>query len=165
MISYIYVLRLIHVFSAIFWVGTTFFLLLFLEPALDALGPAGSKVMQKLAGGTRFSLAMGLVGWSTVLSGLLMYAEYTGFDATVMFSNRLPLTLGAVCGILAGFTGTLIQGRASGKLVALGRRMASQAGPPSQQQLATIGVLQATIRRGSHITAGLAVLAVIGMTA
>ena len=47
-------LRFVHIFSAIFWVGTTLFLVLFLEPTVRSLGPDGGKFMQRLLGGTRF---------------------------------------------------------------------------------------------------------------
>jgi uncharacterized membrane protein len=156
--------RYVHIFSAIFWVGTTLFMVAFLEPTIKALGPEGGKFMQKLTGGTRFSLVMGLAGWLTVLSGLLMYSPVTGsFNPGIMFESRLVLTLGAVAGFAAGIVGTAMQGRSSGRLLALGKEIAAQGGPPSPEQAAEMGALQATIRRGSRLTAVLMVLAVFGM--
>lgn len=159
----IVLLRLIHIFSAIFWVGTTLFMVGFLETAVQAAGPEGSKVMQKLIGGTRFSLVIAIAGWLTVLSGLWMYWLMTGFNIAVMFDTRLPLTLGAIAGILAGVVGTAMQGRASGQLAALGQEIATQGSPPSPDQLAAMGGLQAIIKRGGRLSAVLTVLAVIGM--
>ena len=98
-----------------------------------------------------------------MIAGVLLYWPFTGFSPAVMFGARLPLTIGAVAGILAGFTGTLIQGRASGQLTALGKKMATQGGPPSPEQLAQVGALQGTIERGSRLSALLMVVAVIGM--
>jgi len=135
----------------------------FLEPVIHASGPEGGKVMQKLVGGTRFPLAIAASGWLTVLSGLLMYWQITGFDTAVIFTTRLPLTLGAIAGIAAGIVGTAVQGRASGQLVALGKQITAQGNPPSPDQLATMGGLQETIQRGSRLSAVLMVLAVIGM--
>ncbi len=161
--AYMFIVRLVHIFAAIFWMGTTLFMVAFLEPVIQALGPDGSKVMQKLSGGTRFPLAIALGGWITVIAGVLLYWPFTGFSPAVMFGARLPLTIGALAGILAGFTGTLIQGRDSGQLTALGKKMATQGGPPSPEQLAQVGVLQHTIQRGSRLSAFLMVVAVIGM--
>ncbi|MBW7884613.1 MAG: hypothetical protein H3C34_18640 [Caldilineaceae bacterium] len=160
----VYLVRLIHIFFAIFWVGTTLFMVLFLEPTIRALGPDGGKVMRQLLGGTRFTLAIAAAGWLVVLSGLVMYLPATGFNVAVMFSQRLPLTIGSIAGIAAGVIGTTIQGRASAKLQALGQQIAAQGGPPKAMQTSEMQKLQATIRQGSVWTAVLMVIAVLGMT-
>jgi len=156
-------LHLIHIFSAIFWVGTTLFMVAFLEPAIHAAGAAGGKVMQKLLSDTRFSLIIALSGVLTVLSGLWLYWQEVGFETAVMFSTRLPLTLGAIAGIAAAFVGGGVQGRASGQIAALGQQIAVQNGPPTAAQQSQLAALQAIIQRGSRWSAILMVLAVIGM--
>lgn len=156
-------LRLVHILSAIFWVGTTLFMLFFLEPTIRSLGPDGSKFMQRLLGSTRFSVVIAAAGGITILAGLFLYWPLTNFRSAVIFGTRLPLTLGALAGILAGIVGTRMQGRSSGRLMELGQEMAAQNRPPSPEQLAEVQSLQATIRRGSQISAVLMVLAVIGM--
>lgn len=158
------ILRFVHIFAAIFWVGTTLFMVLFLEPTIKSLGPDGGKFMQRLLGGTRFSLAMGLSGWITVLAGVLLYGPVTGWTADVILKSRLPLTIGAVAGIAAGFVGTLVQGRSSSRVMALGNEIAAQGAPPSADQASELQRHQARIRRGSRLTALLMVVAVIGMT-
>jgi len=156
-------LRLIHIFSAIFWVGSTLMLTLFVEPAVDALGPEGGRFMTKLASG-RFSPSMAVTGLLTILAGLAMYASASGgFDPAVMFSSRLPLTLGALAGIASLITGVVVQGRNAAKLKALGQEIAAQGGPPTPEQAARVQALQNTLRRGGRITAILMILAVIGM--
>lgn len=156
-------LHLVHIFSAIFWVGTTLFMVAFLEPAIHAAGAAGGQVMQKLLSDTRFSLIIALSGLLTVLSGLLLYWQEVGFETAVMFTARLPLTLGAIAGIAAAFVGSGVQGRASGQLAEFGEQIAAQNGPPTADQQSQLAALQATIRRGSRWSAVLMVLAVIGM--
>ena len=157
-------LRFIHIFSSIFWVGTTLFLVLFLEPTVRSLGPDGGKFMQRLLGGTRFSLVIALSAWVTIIAGVLLYWPLTGWSPQVMFGSRLPLTLGALAGIAAGVVGAAVTGRASGQLQAVGKDMATQGGPPAPAQLAEMQRLQAKIRQGSILSAVLMVLAVIGMT-
>ena len=159
------ILRFIHIFSAIYWVGTTLFMVLFLEPTIRALGPDGGKFMQRLIGGTRFSLSMSLSGLLTILAGLLLFGSATGgWSTTLMFGARLPLTVGAVAGIAAGIAGGAVQDRASGQLLKLGQDIARQGGPPTPEQAAEMARLQATIRQGSYWSAVLMVVAVIGMT-
>lgn len=156
-------LRLIHIFSAIFWMGSTLVLTLFVEPTADSLGPEGGRFMSRLSGG-RFSQAMGLTGVLTILTGLWMYAYHSsGFDPEAMFGSHLLLTLGALAGIASLMMGVLVQGRNAGKLGALGQEIAAQGGPPTPEQAARLQALQNTLRSGGRITAALMILAVIGM--
>ncbi len=158
------ILRFIHIFSAIFWVGATLFMALFLEPTVRGLGAEGGKFMQRLLGGTRFSLTIALSGWVTIIAGVFLYGPLTGWSAEVIFGSRLPLTLGATAGIAALFVGAAMQGMPSAQMVALGQKLATQGGPPKPEQQAEMQRLQAKIRTGSLWTAALMVLAVIGMT-
>jgi uncharacterized membrane protein len=157
------ILRLIHILSAIFWVGSTLFITFFLEPTVQALGPEGGRFMQKLTGG-RLSPAMGAAGLLTIATGLWMYASISGgFDPAVMFTARLPLTLGALAGIISLVVGLLVQGRAAGQLKALGQDIAAQGGPPTPEQVTRIAALQDTLRRGGRLNVLLMILAVVGM--
>ena len=160
-----FLLRLIHILSAIFWMGSTLFIGLILEPAVAALEPEGGKFMQKLAGGP-LNRAMSTTGLLTILSGLWMYVSHSGgFDPAVMFAERLPLTLGALAGFAALLVGLLMQEPASKKLGALGRQIAAQGGPPTPEQAAQIAALQSTLSRGGKLETMLMLLAVLGMVA
>ena len=156
-------LRLIHIFSAIFWMGTTLFMLFFLEPVMQRAGQAGGKVMQMLASETRFPQIIALSGLITVLAGLGLFGMTHGFDPATLFGSRLPLTLGALAGILAFFTGSYFQGRSVKALVALGATIATQNGPPTPEQMAQMQQHQARIVLGTRIAAVLMTIAVIGM--
>ena len=159
------VLRFIHIFSAIFWVGTTLFMLFFLEPVVKRVGQAGSQVMQALITTTRFPQVIALSGVVTVLAGLTLYGRMYGFDVATLFGSKLPLTLGALAGFLAVVTGFTFQGPAAEALGALGAEIAAQNGPPTPEQMARIQAHQARIALGTRIAAVLMVLAVIGMVA
>ena len=158
-------LRFIHIFSAIFWVGTTLFMLFFMEPVIQRAGQAGGRVMQILASETRFPQVIALSGLITVLAGLGLYGMTHGLDPAILFGPKLPLALGALAGILAFFTGSYFQGRSVKQLVALGETMASQNGPPTPEQMAQMQAHQARIAQGTRLTAVLMILAVIGMVA
>ncbi|RME11093.1 MAG: hypothetical protein D6802_07655 [Ardenticatenia bacterium] len=158
-------LRLIHILSAIFWMGSTLFIGLILEPAVAAAGPEGSKFMQKLAAGP-LSRMMSITGMLTILSGLGMYISFSGgFDPTVMFSTRLPLTLGALAGLGALLVGMVVQAPATKQLNALGEQIASQGGTPTPEQMAQIAALQRRLRHGGRLDVILMLLAVLGMVA
>ena len=103
-------LRFVHIAAAIFWVGTSLFMLFFLEPTIRSLGADGGKFMQRLLGGTRFSIAITAAAWLTILAGLVLYGPVTGGSTQIMFGQRLPLTIGAIAGIAAGAVGGAMQG-------------------------------------------------------
>ncbi len=161
--TFITVLRLMHILLAIFWVGTTLFMTLFLEPAIQRAGEAGGQVMQRLITSTRFPLVIALSGWLTILIGLVMYWQLYGFSTTVMFGPKLALTLGAFAGLLSGIVGTTMQGRSVAQIKAILAQIAAQGSPPTSGQLAAMQKLQETVRMGGRITAFLMMLAVIGM--
>ncbi len=158
-------LRVIHIFSAIFWAGVTFFTLSILEPTVRASGPEGSRFMARLATVGGMSRTMGIAGAVVIISGLLMYGPVTGnLNPAVIFNGRLALTLGAIAGLAAGVSGFLIQGRTSGRLAKLGAAIAAQGQPPSPAQAQELAALQAAMSRGTVISAVLMALAILGMS-
>src|SRR5436309_9725387 len=75
------VLRLIHILSGIFWVGTTFFLVGFLQPVIAQSGPEGGRFAQRLMSQKRFQAAMSVAAGLTILSGLVLYGRVSaGFQ-------------------------------------------------------------------------------------
>src|SRR2546427_10372809 len=69
------VLRLIHILSGIFWVGTTFFLVGFLQPVVAQSGPEGGRFAQRLMSQKRFQAAMSVAAGLTNLAGLALYGR------------------------------------------------------------------------------------------
>ena len=78
------VLRLIHILSGVYWAGTVFFFVTFLEPTIRSLGPDGGKVMIRLFERGYLKL-LPIVAVVTVLSGLwMLWILSSGFDASYM---------------------------------------------------------------------------------
>jgi uncharacterized membrane protein len=76
------VLRVIHIFSGIFWVGTSLFFVFFFEPTLKSSGPAGGTVMGKLSSG-KFPVVIAISSLLTVVVGFVMYViDSKGFQAS-----------------------------------------------------------------------------------
>lgn len=155
-------LRLVHIFSAIFWVGTTLFMLFFFEPVVRDAGQAGQQILQMLAA-TRFPQAIALSGFLTVFAGLALYWRMYGFHIGTMFGPKLALTLGALAGFAAVIVGTSFQGRAVKALTALGEEVAAQKHPPTPEQMALMQAHRARIELGTRIAAALMAIAVVGM--
>lgn len=158
-------MRLIHIFSGVFWVGASMFILGFVQPTVIATGVEGQKFMQHLSFRTRFASAMAGVAVLTWLSGLVMYWQISGFREGFLASGYgLTLTLGAVAGFIALLTGYFIQNRTIQRMKKLGAAMGAAGGPPTPEQQAEMGRLAQAVTRGGQITTVLLVLALVGMS-
>ena len=157
------VLRLLHIASGIFWAGTAFFTVSFLQPAVSASGPEGGKVMQQLAR-SRFTTTITVAGTLTVLSGLLMYWRDSGFQlAWIVSATGLTFTIGGLAG-LGGLSVALFVSRPAIRRVAeLSKLVVASGGPPSPAQMAEIQALQARMTRGGRWLAVLLGIAVVAM--
>ncbi len=160
------VLRLIHIFAGVFWVGTSFFLTGFLGPSIQATAPEGGKVMQHLLARTRFLSAIILGSTLSLLSGLWMFIRDSGgFQlAWITTPTGLTLTAGALFGTIAFFHGFLAVGRPNLRIAGIVRSVMASGGPPSQEQGAELMNLQAKVATNGPILVGLQILALIGMS-
>ena len=135
------VLRLIHILTAVFWGGTVFFMVSFLTPAVQAAGPEGGKVMQRLAMSS-FAKALPGIASLTVLSGLAMY-----WDRYVMLNlwstkAGLAFGFGGVMGLISLGIGLIITAPAITRIGALAREMIASGKPPTPEQMKEIQGLQ-----------------------
>jgi uncharacterized membrane protein len=162
---YLIILRLIHVLSGIFWVGTAFFFVLFFEPTIKAAGPAGGTVMGRLTL-TRFPMVMALSSILTVAAGVLLYLKDSGVFQISWISSMpgVTMTIGSFAGILAFLLGLIVQMPATGRMSALQQEIKAAGGPPSPSQMEEMRVLNEKISKGSRWGAVLMVIAILGMT-
>jgi uncharacterized membrane protein len=102
-------MRLLHILSGIFWVGTMMFTTGFLMPAFKEAGPDGAKVAAALAKG-RFVVVLPIVALVTILSGLwLFWRTSGGFQETFMQSHMAKaLSFGAASAIVAFIIGIAV---------------------------------------------------------
>jgi len=159
------ILRLIHIFSGVFWAGTAFFFVSVLEPTIEASGPEGGKVMQRLAQ-SRFPIVLPIAALLTVLSGLVMYwLDSGGLQAGWITSGTgLGFTIGAVAGLAAFVIGVFISRPAVARLGLLAQQVQASGGPPTPAQGAEIQALQKRTSQSALWTAILLALALIGMS-
>jgi uncharacterized membrane protein len=158
-------MRIIHIFSGVFWAGTSFFMLSFVTPTVIATGQEGQKFMQQLAFRSRFTTAMLAVAILSVLSGLVMYWEIFEFRLTALSSGYgLMLTLGAIAGLIGFFTGYFMQNRTTRKMKLLSSTITDSGAPPSPEQQAEMKSLSETVAKGGQITSVFLALALLGMS-
>lgn len=158
---YVLLLRIVHIFGAVFWAGSVFALAGFVSPAAAQAGPEGGKVMQRLALGTQFIVVLSTAAGLTVLSGLLLYWRASGGlrGDWMTTGTGIMFTLGGLAGLVALFVG-VSSGRTTRNLAQLG---ASLEGPPTAEQAAEFQALQSRAATLTTIAAILLVIALIGM--
>lgn len=107
------IFRLIHLFAAVLWVGSSYFLILFVSPTAAALHEDAQKFMAHLT--QRSGMSRWLTGAAilTILSGLAMYGYLYKGLAPLNVGNTLALTIGALAGIAAGGVAAALAGSRS----------------------------------------------------
>jgi len=159
------VLRLVHIFSGVYWVGAAAFMTLMVGPLIPKLGPAGPAFMRGLLQERPFSQSMSITAVLTVLSGIWMFWIVSGGFQASWFSRTgaIVLTVGAVAGILAAVHGGGVLAPRQSRVGELGEQIAAAGGPPSPEQLASIQAAQADVRQHTLISLGLMIIALAGM--
>jgi uncharacterized membrane protein len=158
------VLRLVHIGSAVFWGGSTFFIVSFLTPAVQAAGPEGGKVMQRLALSS-FPKVVPALGGLTVLAGLLMYWKDSGGLQLnwITTPTGLGFTFGGLMGLTSLIIGVAVTAPAINRMAAIAREAMASGKPPSPEQMKEIPALQVKMTSAAVWTAIFLALAVLGM--
>lgn len=164
MITLIIILRIIHFFSGIFWVGFSIFNIHFLQPAVKATGVEGQVVMQHLVRKTRL---LSVVYWAaslTMVSGLVLYwAISRGSIAFFGSTYGMVLGTGALAGILAWISALFLIRNIMNRLQAISGQMRASEGPP---EVGLMEEMQAHAKRlgtVGKITLALQTLAILTM--
>ncbi len=132
-------MRIIHTFARVTWVGTAFFFVLLLEPTVEAAGAEGGWFMQRLTR-THLALTLSTASALVAISGVMMYWIMSSSLQLAWISNprRVALTFGSLAGILAFAIGLAIQGPAAGRMAAIQKEMQTVGGPPNATQMAEL---------------------------
>jgi uncharacterized membrane protein len=159
------ILRLIHILSGIFWVGTAFFFVLFFEPTIKAAGSAGGTVMGRLTL-TRFPIVMALSSILTVAAGFFLYLRDSGgFQINwISTPSGITITIGSLAGILAFLLGLIVEMPTTARIAALQKEIQASGNPPTSSQIEELHALQERMSNASRWGAVLMVIAVLGMT-
>jgi len=164
MSALILILRIIHLFAGVFWVGFGIFNIQFLQPAVRATGADGQKVMQYLSQKTRFQITVYSAATLTVLSGLALYWIQTGFRAGALSSGYgLIIGLGGIAGIVAWLLAVFVIGGIFRRMAAVGQAIQAQGGPPTADQTAQMQALTTRLGKTGRIAVTFALISVLGM--
>ena len=158
------VLRLIHIFAGVFWVGGVWMLTTYIGSTARALGKDAAPFMQHFTLRSGFQRAISIAAGLSLLSGLSLYWENFGNAIVINTGRGLALTFGGAAGIVAFFIGIFVIGRTTNKIRTLADSMAASGGPPSKDNLGMMQTMQEKVASAGALTAVFMVLALIGMT-
>lgn len=143
------VLRVLHIFGAIFWGGGAIMMEFFIAPSIAASAEGGQQVARHLATKVRVHIFMMAAAITTILAGSFLYwRDSDGFSSAWMRSGAgIGFGIGAVFGFIAFISGAIF-GNTNAQL---GKISAQIQGKPTAEQLAKIQALQTRAKRVSPL--------------
>jgi uncharacterized membrane protein len=161
------IFRIVHIGAGIAWVGSVFFLVVFVQPSAAAVAPAGAPFMSELLGTRRLVDRILVIASVTIAAGLILYLrdmnDAGGFGDLLGTSYGVALTVGGVAAIGAYLVGLFGTRPNVQRLLALGRAIASSEGPPPTDLTAQVPPLQDLIKVLARTSLGLLGITVVAM--
>ncbi len=156
----ILLLRLIHIVSGAFWVGSVFTFLGFIQPTAGALGPDAQKFTYGLVHDRRLPQVILGSAIVTVIAGVTLLTLTTnGLNPDLMFGeSRLGFTIGGIAAIVTlGIGGLYVYPRTETVARIIGLLLAERRPPTAEEQQA-LGVAGSESRvAGWLVLAGLTI--------
>jgi hypothetical protein len=127
------VLRILHIASGVFWVGTAWFFFGWIEPTTKAIGPQAGPFMHHVVRNRRVVRAIVGAGALNVVVGLLLYWRASaGLNPAWIGSGMgIGFTIGGIAAIAAWLLGLTVIGPTVERLDEAGTAMATAGRPPT----------------------------------
>ncbi len=159
------ILRIIHIFGGIFWLGVMWYNVLFFLPRLKTFGQDSGKIMQTLMG-PPLPQYLTWAGAGTALSGILMFWYAGGFSrAWLATPSGVVLAIAGLLGIYVVVEGLIVQQPTAMRMAKLGRQAALAGGPPNPAVMEEMHELSSRLERTAYRYAYILALSAIGMAA
>jgi uncharacterized membrane protein len=158
-------LRVIHIVLGVFWVGTIFFVVSYLQPSVQALGPQGGPLMQQLLQ-RRFFTALPVIAVLTIVAGLALYwRDSAGFTGEWMGTRAgMAFGTGGVLSLVAFVIGLFVMRSSTLKALALGPKVQQMAeGSEREAAMQQVQALRQRAATSARWVATLLALTVIAM--
>jgi uncharacterized membrane protein len=164
------VFRIFHIGAGVAWVGSVYFLVVFVQPTSASIGPAAGPFMTELLGERRLVDRILVLAMVTILAGLILYLKDMnnagGFGDWIGSSQGLVFTIGGLAAIGAVSIGVFGTRPAVQRLLAIGRQVAqvTQGGGATPSDLtAQIPAIQARLKLFARLSLALLIVAVLAM--
>lgn len=161
----ILVLRLLHIFTGVFWAGGVFYLAFFIFPAVNAMGPDGGKFMQQLSRTKKMPAVMSTMGLVNVIVGVRLTQIISGNFQMAWFQSNfgIAITIGALAAIAALFIGIGFNKPRADRMAKISAAAAASGTPPSPEQIQEIQKLKGQLEKGVKVMAWHLLFAVLLM--
>ena len=161
------VFRVVHIAAGVAWAGSVFLFVVFIQPSVAAIAPAGAPFVAELLGKRQLVDRLLMYAALTIVGGVVLYLrawdQFGSFGDWIGTPNGAVLTIGAVAAI-AGFSIGLFGTRPSvQRMLSLGRQMAQAEGPPSPEVAAELQGLQVRLKVLARTTLGFITISVLAM--
>src|SRR5262245_14118648 len=158
------VLRFLHIIWGVFWAGGSRFGARFLMPSLKAAGPAAGPVLAEL-GKRRLPASMMGAALVNIASGIWLMTIVSGGAPGVWMRSGMGRTIGIGAGlaILAVVLGVTIGVPANVKMGRIAAAAQKRGGPPTPEEAAVLGRLQARSSLFALVASALLFLAASAM--
>jgi uncharacterized membrane protein len=165
--AYMIVFRIAHIAAAIAWAGSLFLFVLYVQPSVAAIAPAGAPFMAELLGKRRLVDVLISLGSTTVIAGLFLYWHdwhtFPSFGDWISSRFGATITVGAVAAIIALAFGILGTRPNVKRLLALGRQAAEAGGPPPPELASQIAGTQRLLKVFARVSLSLIGLSALAM--
>lgn len=164
---YMVVFRTVHILAGVAWVGSIFLFVVFVQPSVAAIAPAGAPFVAELLGRRRLiDRIIGLAVITIVAGGFLYWHDWQTYGSLgdwVSSSFGATITVGLIASLVALSIGVFGTRPNVLRLLAIGRQVAESGGPPPPEVAAEVSAIQGRLKVFSRASFALLVLAVITM--
>lgn len=162
---YVLVLRIIHIFGGVFWVGTVWMTAGFLLPTAEAIGSDADKFMAYINVKRRYPTFVAIAAGFNMLAGILLYVhDSAGLQLSwITTPTGLGETFGALFAIAGFVLGFQVVKPTIEEFARVGHQLHSAGQPPSGDQIARLREVQTRLDRAERIVAVVLALALLGM--
>lgn len=139
-ILWVNLLRIVHIFAGVLWVGAAFLFLFFISPGVKATAPEGQKFLQHFLIRQKYPMFMSIVSALTVLAGAVLFWRDAGGDLLgwIQTGPGLGFTIGSVAALVVVPMGFLLMSPRGERIGQLGAQIEAAGGPPTADQLAEL---------------------------
>jgi uncharacterized membrane protein len=166
--TFMVVFRIVHIVAGVFWVGSVFLFVVYLQPSAAAVGPAGAPFTGELLGKRRLVDGILAMAVTSVIGGLFLYWHdwqlFGSFSVWIRSTFGTTFTVGGLAALVALTIGVFVTRPNVMRFLALGRRVAESGGPPSPEVAAEMGEIQHRLKNFARVSLALLVLAVLAMS-
>ena len=159
--------RLIHITAGVWWAGSVFLFVVFVQPSARAIAPAGAPFMMELIGKRKLPRRLLEFAGVTIVAGLVLYwIDWHDAASLADFAKHgrgLGITLGALSAITAFLIGLFATRPTADAFMSLAGEVAASGAPPSPEVGQRMQQLQAKLTTLAKVNLAFVTVAVICM--